>query len=424
MAITLRIRGECHPTWLSPTSFTIANGSFFLRSDLGTPVDDPPTIHEVYVDGVSAEFTQTRSFAIDQYYTLDVTITSYTEDLEQHEIRLVRYARDDVSGEEIYQNHFFYTQFKEQKLLTMIGNHLFRDEVFEKPIDIYLGLMTSLNPLTEVVTFCTGVTEGTELDAPTGYERKWIRLSEFGYVYDPIVVNPFGGTEYTKNNHDIVFNSFTEECTIVGLGVFLSPFDTYPVFTSSFAYPINYTAKSPDPVNLPDVENWMSADVVIRSGRLQFQLQNEAISNEMKRLIAEHLFLEEWTGGSLAADYRLSTKPTGFYLGLITEIENDLYFIEPTRTGSAYTRIFYESGDEQWRLDGDGVYKNSVAITFPTPTADWGTVIGYAVYRINEFNSANPNEGLLFYKPLPAPVTISSGIAYTLAVNAITIEIA
>lgn len=427
MSITLRVRGECKLIWLTRNSYTISSGNFFLRSSLyENPVDDPPTFSEVFVDGVSVEFTQSRHFDVDQYYYIDVVIPNYTEDAQQHEIKLVRYARDDVSGEEIYQNHLFYTQFKERNLLTLIGDHLFRDEEFEKPVDLYLGLLTSLDPPVEVLQFCSGNTTGTTDEMVTGYERKLILPSEFQYfIVDQQDANAFVtelAPEYIKNAIEIRFSSFIEECEIVGMGIYLSPFDALPVFTTTFAYPLIYTVQSPDPINIPQVETWMTPDVVIRTGQFQFNLENSALTKEMRRLICEHVFLKAWTGLSLADNYRLATKPIGFYFGLIVEVSNNYYY-EPTRTDSAYARVFYTSGDAQWELVSDGVYRNKVAITFPTATINWGTVIGYAVYRTDAYNENVPNDTLLFYKELTTPVEITLGMTHALAINAVNLEI-
>jgi hypothetical protein len=196
----------------------------------------------------------------------------------------------------------------------------------------------------------------------------------------------------------------------------------------TFAYPISYLARSPTPDTEPEIADWMTSDVVIREDRFQFRLDSSYISRQMKELIYQHIFRPAWTISSSPSDYLLTDKPTEFFIGLITEVTLDSdgnykYFTEPTRTSSGYDRVSYDCGDDQWELIGESTYQNSNTITFPAPTATWGTIVGIGVYRVSEV-VVNSTEEILFYKPLDTPVIINSGESpYVIAANALSLEI-
>jgi len=62
-----------------------------------------------------------------------------------------------------------------------------------------------------------------------------------------------------------------------------------------------------------------------------------------------------------------------------------------------------------------GTISNNVLITFPTPTANWGTVVEFDVY------DAVTGGNLLFRASLTAPQTINNGApAPSFAISALT----
>lgn len=63
-----------------------------------------------------------------------------------------------------------------------------------------------------------------------------------------------------------------------------------------------------------------------------------------------------------------------------------LYTVAPTdagggteATGGSYARVAVTNNDTNWPAASSGAKANGAAITFPTATADWGTVVAFAI---------------------------------------------
>lgn len=67
---------------------------------------------------------------------------------------------------------------------------------------------------------------------------------------------------------------------------------------------------------------------------------------------------------------------------------------------------------------GAGTTANSGTVTFPTATADWGVIVGAALYD----SAGTPN--MLFVGPLSASKTVSNGDTFSFAIGAITLSLA
>lgn len=65
-----------------------------------------------------------------------------------------------------------------------------------------------------------------------------------------------------------------------------------------------------------------------------------------------------------------------------------------------------------------GTTSNNNPITFPAPTANWGTIVGFCIF------DASSGGNLLFYAPLTTPKTVNSGdAAPSFAAAALTITL-
>lgn len=76
-------------------------------------------------------------------------------------------------------------------------------------------------------------------------------------------------------------------------------------------------------------------------------------------------------------------------------------------TGGSYARVTNNPLDANWAAPsaGNGTTSNTPVLTFPAPTANWGTVVGFALLD----NTSGGN--FLFYGPLVANKTINNGDA-------------
>jgi hypothetical protein len=131
------------------------------------------------------------------------------------------------------------------------------------------------------------------------------------------------------------------------------------------------------------------------------------------------------TGASAAA----GTGPTNTYIALLTAAPSDAGGGTEV-TGGSYARVTYASTLANWAgTQGAGTTvassgtggqtSNNNAITFPAPTANWGTVTHFAMY------DASSGGNLLFWAALTASKTINNGdAAPSFAAAALTITFA
>lgn len=113
------------------------------------------------------------------------------------------------------------------------------------------------------------------------------------------------------------------------------------------------------------------------------------------------------------------TVPDTLYFGLwITGLENTSTGSSGTEvTGSGYGRVAVDNNSTTWGVsgvDGSGIRKNKIAITFPAAAEDWGTVTQVGIC------DATTGGNLLFYGNLSTPRTILSGNTYEFDVDTIT----
>ena len=109
------------------------------------------------------------------------------------------------------------------------------------------------------------------------------------------------------------------------------------------------------------------------------------------------------------------TPPATVYVGLLTVAPSDAGGGTEV-TGGSYTRVAVASSLANWAGSQSagsttassgtgGTTSNNAAVTFPAPTANWGTVVAFGVY------DASSAGNLLFYASLTTSKTINTGDA-------------
>lgn len=117
------------------------------------------------------------------------------------------------------------------------------------------------------------------------------------------------------------------------------------------------------------------------------------------------------TGGSAAA----GTGPTNYYFALFTAAPSDSGGGTEV-TGGSYARVTYASSLANWAgtqgagtttasSGTGGVTSNNNAVTFPAPTANWGTVTHWGLF------DASSGGNLCYHGALTASKTINNGDA-------------
>ena len=113
------------------------------------------------------------------------------------------------------------------------------------------------------------------------------------------------------------------------------------------------------------------------------------------------------------------TAPTNMYVALATSSGSESACGTEV-SGGSYARVAVAAGTGSWAAtsSGNGTTSNVSVITFPTPTANWGTVIEFCVF------DASSAGNMLFRAALTTPKTINSGdAAPSFAAGALTFQI-
>jgi hypothetical protein len=110
---------------------------------------------------------------------------------------------------------------------------------------------------------------------------------------------------------------------------------------------------------------------------------------------------------------RAIAAPSTLYVGLsLTKAYRGGYVAEPT--GGSYARVAVSNDLAHFPAASSGAKSNAAPITFPTPTAAWGSVLSVFVA------DAVSGGDVLAMADLPSPKTIHGGDpAPTIAVNAL-----
>lgn len=97
-------------------------------------------------------------------------------------------------------------------------------------------------------------------------------------------------------------------------------------------------------------------------------------------------------------------KPTALYVALFTAAPSDAGGGTEV-TGGSYARVNLAPLDANWTApDGTGgLTDNAAAITFPAPSANWGSITHFAI-----FDAASAGN-MLFWGALTTPKTVNNG---------------
>lgn len=122
------------------------------------------------------------------------------------------------------------------------------------------------------------------------------------------------------------------------------------------------------------------------------------------------------------------TPPASLHIGLFTAAANDAGG-QTEVSGGSYARVSVSAALAGWAgtqaagsttasSGSSGTTSNNGAITFPAPTANWGTIVGFGIF------DASSAGNLLFYAPLTTNKTVNNGdAAPSFAAGALTVQI-
>lgn len=114
------------------------------------------------------------------------------------------------------------------------------------------------------------------------------------------------------------------------------------------------------------------------------------------------------------------SKPTTIAIGLCPSPPSDAGYTELTNSGNSYARIPNASGNGVWGTHGTGgPGSNSVELSFPTATADWGWISGVIITDSNTYNAGN----LLLHGALTTPKFVQNGDTFKFAIGDLDITI-
>ena len=121
------------------------------------------------------------------------------------------------------------------------------------------------------------------------------------------------------------------------------------------------------------------------------------------------------------------TAPAGLHVGLLTAAPSDTGGGTEV-SGNAYARVDLAPSLTNWAgtqaaasttasSGTSGTTSNNAAVTFPTPTASWGTVTHFGIW------DASTGGNLLFYGSLNISKTINSGDTVTFPISSLAVQI-
>jgi hypothetical protein len=111
------------------------------------------------------------------------------------------------------------------------------------------------------------------------------------------------------------------------------------------------------------------------------------------------------------------TAPATLYISLSTTTIADDGTNQTEPSGGAYARVAVTNNTTNWPNASGGAKANGAAITFPTATASWGTVIDFAIM------DAATVGNMLGYGTLTTSKTIDSGDTASFAIGDLDITL-
>lgn len=121
----------------------------------------------------------------------------------------------------------------------------------------------------------------------------------------------------------------------------------------------------------------------------------------------ENELLDHWLGGAAF------TAPATVYVALFTAAPSDSGGGTEV-SGGSYARVAVTNNATEWPAASGGAKSNANTISFPTPTAGWGTATHFALY------DASTSGNLLAWSALDASKTINSGDTVRFSAGALT----
>lgn len=120
------------------------------------------------------------------------------------------------------------------------------------------------------------------------------------------------------------------------------------------------------------------------------------------------------------------TAPAGLWVGLYTATPSDAGGGTEV-TGGSYARVSVPPSTANWTATQGGTSgastgtggttTNAATITFPTATANWGTAVAVGI-----FDAASAGN-LLWWGPLSSSQSIPSGVTYSIAAGALSVQV-
>lgn len=131
-----------------------------------------------------------------------------------------------------------------------------------------------------------------------------------------------------------------------------------------------------------------------------------SFSNVYEGLVLDHLF-----GGIDLGGPDLE-RPATVYVALFTAAPTDSGGGTEV-SGGSYARVAVTNNATNWPEASFGVKSNGTAITFPTATASWGTVVAVGIY------DASPSGNLMIWGNLTTSKAVASGDTPSFAAGAL-----
>ena len=118
----------------------------------------------------------------------------------------------------------------------------------------------------------------------------------------------------------------------------------------------------------------------------------------------------------LGSSHDTTAMPATVYVALITTAPtnaNGASIVEVS--GGSYARVAVTNNDTNWPAATGRAKSNGTTITFPTSTASWGTVVGFALY------DASTAGNFLSYGALSSSQAVGSGVTPQFAAAALSV---
>ncbi|MFT3992449.1 MAG: hypothetical protein QM680_13675 [Luteolibacter sp.] len=128
-------------------------------------------------------------------------------------------------------------------------------------------------------------------------------------------------------------------------------------------------------------------------------------SNYLENKVADHVL-----GGS---DF---TRPATVYVALYTATPTDSGG-GTELSGGGYARATMTNNSTSWPASSSGLKRNGVAITFPTASASWGTVVAFGIF------DASSGGNLLVWGELDVAKSVESGDTPSFGISALQFQL-